>query len=346
MNDNNVNNIGKLSQTASSSSLTAKEIAEKKRDQKKSLIKMVAMGILTLILLIFSSLSWFTMNKQAESNGMNIIAQSELFTISTSSNAGVYDAAHWNDAISASGRTNAVTWQITPDTDNSKGANMRNYDNTTIPAEEQGIKPGTEGKIVFTLIPSQTINAHFDFRLYAFSVDFEDDGVNEKEGTFALQDDTDANRYLNGHLLLFTGRTGEGTTASPYVYSGLITPDADLIRSTPNVVYSSQTDIPIYWVWTETLAQVIFPRGHERLKGKNSINSPELTAYFKANPEYFLDCSSTEATALKNCSDDDLYDLIDENYQYYSKKYNEADQIIGTRVNYILLDMEADAAAK
>ena len=48
--------IGEVEQSASQSSLTVEEIAEKKRNQKKSLIKMGAMGVLTLILLIFSSL--------------------------------------------------------------------------------------------------------------------------------------------------------------------------------------------------------------------------------------------------------------------------------------------------
>ena len=48
--------IGEVEQSASQSSLTVEEKKEKKRNQKKSLIKMGAMGVLTLILLIFSSL--------------------------------------------------------------------------------------------------------------------------------------------------------------------------------------------------------------------------------------------------------------------------------------------------
>ena len=48
--------IGELPQSASPSSPIVDEIAEKKKNQKKSLIKMGAMGILTLILLIFSSM--------------------------------------------------------------------------------------------------------------------------------------------------------------------------------------------------------------------------------------------------------------------------------------------------
>ena len=57
MNDNkNKYPIGELPLSASSNRQTVDELAEKKKNQKKSLIKMGAMGILTLILLIFSSL--------------------------------------------------------------------------------------------------------------------------------------------------------------------------------------------------------------------------------------------------------------------------------------------------
>ena len=76
--------IGEMSKSASLSSLTVDEIAKKKRNQKKSLIKMGAMGILTLILLIFSSLSWFTMNSQVESSGMNIKTATLPFDIQSS----------------------------------------------------------------------------------------------------------------------------------------------------------------------------------------------------------------------------------------------------------------------
>lgn len=84
MNDNKSKfPIGELPQSASPSSPIVDEIAEKKKNQKKSLIKMGTMGILTLILLIFSSLSWFTMNTQVESSGMNIKTATLPFDIAT-----------------------------------------------------------------------------------------------------------------------------------------------------------------------------------------------------------------------------------------------------------------------
>ena len=57
MNDNKTKfPIGELAQSASSSSPKVDELAEKKKNQKKSLIKMGAMGVFVLVMLIFSSL--------------------------------------------------------------------------------------------------------------------------------------------------------------------------------------------------------------------------------------------------------------------------------------------------
>ena len=64
MNDNkNKYPIGELSQSASSSSQTVDELAEKKKSQKKSLIKIGTMGILTLILLIFSHIFYLSIER-------------------------------------------------------------------------------------------------------------------------------------------------------------------------------------------------------------------------------------------------------------------------------------------
>ena len=48
--------IGELPQSASPSSQAVNEIAEKKRNQKKSLIKLGAMGVLTAVTIIIGSM--------------------------------------------------------------------------------------------------------------------------------------------------------------------------------------------------------------------------------------------------------------------------------------------------
>ena len=67
MNDNKINYpIGELPQSASQSSLKVDELAEKKRNQKKSLIKLGAMGVLTAVTIIIGSMHMITKQMTAE----------------------------------------------------------------------------------------------------------------------------------------------------------------------------------------------------------------------------------------------------------------------------------------
>ena len=67
MNDNKINYpIGELPQSASQSSQAVNEIAEKKRNQKKSLIKLIAMGVLIAVTIIIGSMHMITKQMTAE----------------------------------------------------------------------------------------------------------------------------------------------------------------------------------------------------------------------------------------------------------------------------------------
>ena len=58
--NNNKYPIGELAQSASQSSQAVDEKAKKKRDQKKSLIKLGAIGVLTAVTIIIGTLTSLT----------------------------------------------------------------------------------------------------------------------------------------------------------------------------------------------------------------------------------------------------------------------------------------------
>lgn len=58
--------IGEQPQSASPDSLTADELAEKKRNQKKSLIKLMAMGVLIAVTIIIGSMHMLMKQMTAE----------------------------------------------------------------------------------------------------------------------------------------------------------------------------------------------------------------------------------------------------------------------------------------
>lgn len=371
MNDNKTKfPIGELAQSASSSSPKVDELAEKKKNQKKSLIKMGAMGILTLILLIFSSLSWFTMNTQVESGGMSIKSQGLLYTIEPVPSpyvVGIYDddtksgTFVRNTLLSGASKDSSVlTWTITndtvttdPETNKATVNKGKNIGNGPATGYEGGISPGSSGELQFKFIPSRSVDAELTFYLYAYSVDYDDQG-NEDKSTIALigenstMDRQLAKNLLNGHILLF-----ENYDSNTGKYSDLIS--ADDFQRVMSETYTQETTERVYWVWAETLAELVLDdtnNAHKKnLRGKKSLcaDQSDIVKLLKNNPAWFLldpetpNRTWTEFTSTT--ADATVVSTINSNYSLYSAYYNEADQCIGTNVAYLLLDMTADGIA-
>ena len=371
MNDNkNKYPIGELSQSASSSSLKVDELAEKKRNQKKSLIKMGAMAILTLILLIFSSLSWFTMNTQVESGGMSIKSQGLLYTIEPVPSpyvVGIYDddtksgTFVRNTLLSGASKDSSVlTWTITndtvttdPETNKATVNKGKNIGNGPATGYEGGISPGSSGELQFKFIPSRSVDAELTFYLYAYSVDYDDKGDEDKSTIALIGEDSTMDRQLaknllNGHILLF--KNFDSNTGK---YSDLIS--ADDFQRVMSETYTQETTESVYWVWAETLAELVLDdtnNAHKKnLRGKKSLctDQSDIIKLLKNNPSYFfLDPETPNRTWTEFTSttaDATVVSTINSNYSLYSAYYNEADQCIGTNVAYLLLDMTADGIA-
>ncbi len=158
-----------------------------------------------------------------------------------------------------------------------------------------------------------------------------------------------AKTLLNGHILLFKNYNEQTKK-----YSGLIASDQDFNRLMTET-YNTETTVKIYWVWVETLSQLILDDtndAHKRnLRGQKSItsNRSEIIDLFKQHPSWFLldpddpDKNWTQFTA--STPNEDVVSVINNNYTLYSSYYNEADQCIGTTITYLLLDMMADGTA-
>ena len=341
MNDNkNKYPIGELPQSASSSSKTVDELAEKKKNQKKSLIKMVAMGILTLILLIFSSLSWFTMNTQVESGGMQIAAGGpnyEILVLENGSNGQYY--ADYHSLVKDS---SAVVWQMVD------ANNMGNYNDTS---QNPGIKPGSYGMVSFYVKPLvDTVDLSFNFELLGYKYD--KDVVNAADKMQLLDSDESPALFLNGHILLFEERTGE--TEDDFVYSKPILSNEDMQRVISKNTYTRKandapTQVDIYWVWPTTLSKVIDARGctkisvtEEPFTNKTAYSEQSSTSAYsevvdniRAYPDYYCKGVSRPENANDRLDPNDIV----KDYDKYGDYYDQADNDIGMGVNYILLKL-------
>ncbi|WP_303797254.1 hypothetical protein [Ruminococcus flavefaciens] len=369
MNDNkNKYPIGEMSQTASSSSLKVDELVEKKRNQKKSLIKLGAMGVLIAVTIIIGSLSWFTANRAVETSGMGVKTTGAPFELKAEGTDILYTtrlgevAAEYVDGetvtegkMTAGGKC-AIQWVMTSQN------NMNNVrksgdvtelsDITKLESDKYGLGPGSYGTLQFTVVPTDkttTLDLEFKTLVAAYVAEYDEYGLENIETSLTPVEDVDINGYLKGHILFFYESTeevaGEQTTVLHLIE------DNDFTFSVTN-----DTTITLRWVWPETLHDILAAD----IEGIDPLSSLEVRNYMFSEPAHFLLRYDTPAEGEAAFGDMSI-DLTDEEnletnissvsarinnstklYDKYSSWYNNADQMIGDEISYITFELEAD----
>ncbi|EXM40884.1 hypothetical protein RASY3_00110 [Ruminococcus albus SY3] len=321
-------NIGE-SASASSSSLKVDELAEKKKNQKKSLIKLGTMGVITLILFIFSSIAWFTMNKDVGTSGMGVQVAAIPYTIQTRNSSGYYKDK-W-DSINS----DAMEWKI------SSTKNFDNHEdaiNTAVGETDPGIEPGDHGILEFRVNPNNadtiTVDCIFDIKAY---VETTTTGENNQPVT-EMTEITNSTLvgYLKAHIMLFLGIDANDK------YTGLIGTDAQLRRVLANQTYTrnGETYTQIYWVWPLHLSDLTSDDADDIIYASSERSA--VIAYIASNRNgFFKDCSDSEAQVTS-----DLTALAatpsSTTYNHYNTKYDNADLEIGNNVSYVMLSMQVE----
>lgn len=342
--------IGELPQSASSSSPKVDELAEKKKNQKKSLIKMGAMGVLTLILLIFSSLSWFTMNTQVESSGMNIKTATLPFDIQSSGAAtdeyvrlfGLADSEYssgtrqGNTNTYRTGTYDQIWWRL---------------DENDTTSYSTGFRPGASGELSFEIVPKDEnalkVNCKFNLRAFISS---ENSQTNVTESITEITDASgteiqkNARKYINGHILFFEQKNVDNKGHE--IYSEFI--GADGIDITVPAGGNAKS-VTLYWKWVNTFDQIFLKTtdsyyDYPLIEDDNTDDREDLVEYIQDNPsKLFSDISAGNTTAVQNID----YDTDHANSALLSALndgYNAADQVIGVNLRYFLIEMVASPA--
>lgn len=325
-----------------------KENAENKRKQKKRLIKLTSMLILLAVLIAFSTIAWFTMNTQVESEGMSIKTAPLPFELKTSGSSGLYDGfldevATGYANTETTGGSQGIKWKLTKNV--SEMNNVRSEDDTTdfaditkIDSDKYGLKPGDSGELVFSIVPNRTdeLNVSVNVKITGYKASFDNEG---NKTSAALQKVTDETmvHYLNSHIILF--------------YMGADNKKHLLTSDGFNVPVSEETPVTIYWVWPATLREIL----DANIEAINDTNaSKEVRRLFFEHPDYFLKTTGSDSfesiTVAANENTDVQETAIAEilpsisgrNYNTYGAMYNDADQTIGDNFNYILVELLAD----
>lgn len=351
MNDNKSKfPIGELPQSASPSSLTVEEIAEKKRNQKKSLIKMGAMGILTLILLIFSSLSWFTMNTQVDSSGMNIKTATLPFDIQSSGAAtdeyvrlfGLADREYssgtkqGNTNTYRTGTYDAIWWRL---------------DENDSTSYSTGFRPGASGQLNFEIVPKNEnalkVNCKFNLRTFISSENAQTnvtESITEITDASGTEIQKNARKYINGHILFFEQKNVDNKGHE--IYSGFI--GADGIDITVPAGGNAKS-VTLYWKWVNTFDQIFLKTtdsyyDYPLIEDDNTDDREDLVDFIQKNPsKLFSGISAANTTAVQSI--DYASDHAKSSFlSALNDGYNAADQIIGVNLRYFLIEMTASPA--
>ena len=300
------------------------EEQERRKVRRAALIKMAAMGIFVVVVMVFGSIAWFTVNKEVEGTGATMNAAGTPYIIETRSQSGYYKTQY--DSL----RSEAAEWKI------SAGHNFDNH-TSAIQTDEQepALEPGDHGSLEFRVSPQSTNTLTVDclFEIKAYVETESEDGEGNTVTNIIETNNTALAGYLNAHIMLFTGVDQNGKL------TGLIDNNNDqLERILRNQTYTrgESTYTTIYWYWPEHLSDLT--------DSANTIYAPSeheaVLAYVARNKDgFFKDCSDSNEKVLSDLTS--LYATYSNTtYNHYNLRYDNADLDIGNNLSYVILSMQ------
>ena len=292
--------------------------------------------VLAAIVAIFACLAWFAANNRVSATGSTIGAKTERYTIAAASDddahVGYYERNERTDkekqAIAGLDTTDAMTVTL--------GSNLNN--------ETAGsLYPGARGKISFTVKPlvgdlnGVTINLSRVLKVTGV-------GVVGDGGT--LTNDAQAPLGLiKGHLLFFT-RCENGYYSGRVVDGKIEIPKSAFCEDgkTTNPTNKS-VPITLYWVWPEYFQNFVLTGNTNYYKNLFALAGDEKSDYGALQADmnthktnyFYGSAGSTSAAEAPTVS----ADMSSSDTAICSALYNNADEQIGDKVEYIQLRISA-----
>lgn len=283
-----------------------------RKRRRSTLIKLAVLLTFSLIVWIFSSIAWFTMNKDLEGAGAQMTSDDVEYELSVDNSIRSapdtvtdYDTilsetfGYNTTALSTGGEVSSIKW-VMVDESSSNG----------------GLKPGSHGTLRFNVIPTNAgvLKLHFDLDLTGYYAQFADsngsvdqssiingtlisladiienlehENENANASTIAVNNQIIAKNQkainlLNGHMLFYeTKTTLTGTTDTNEYYSKRIDLDSGFTRTfnVTDAMVGAELPVVIYWIWPNTFSQIEYENGNANLidPAMFSLNQPAYT---------------------------------------------------------------------
>lgn len=316
-----------------------------------------AAGTIILLMISAFSLGWFTNNKSTGSHMYGLRATDSSFELGAVDSSGKYDSyldaengdilnnisteslLKKIDPISTGNGKNEIKWAVSSDS---------NFGNYTGENSDNGIQPGSSGKLSFYVIAKQNTDLDITFSLETILYDISAKPIDESntDNLDCIIPETQPEAQLvKGHILFF-----EQYDKTSKLYSKRI--DGNSFRFTKQDAKADTAyKVDIYWVWPIVVDQLILPENDSCFNGKDygKIISDEDTASLKTEMidktnKYFTEDTITGLSEMldnvSKGSDDTNF-----NINYYNSLndiWNEADQLIGSKIGYIEIKLTAD----
>ena len=201
----------------------------------------------------------------------------------------------------------------------------------------KGINPGSHGKLTFYVIPKQSGEMEIQFKL---SITGYADKKNGDSVSYEKVTDENVTNFLNGHIMFFEKYDESNHTYSDFLH------DETFTRTLKDCKVDVPQEVNVYWVWPNTLGQVLMKSTDENLTEKNVLfddDSKErlnFAEYIKGNLSLFLSGDADKEqnkTVIEKILNGDKYSTAQ--LSSLSSMYNDADEKIGTKVQYILVEL-------
>ena len=368
-------------------------VKKKETMRKKQVVKFGSLMVLTVIILVFATIAWFTMNRETSAGGMSIKTAGMPFEI----------AAHGTEGV----RNESTIISMAPEY---KSGTETTLSGTTYYATGAGtdaiklqystgeseIGPGGSGMLDLFLISkvdgSLAVDIDLNVKAYAtvdkYDLDandakiqaidenedpiYEEDGetpVYQTTGTLVAVSDVNttdynisasdlatlqaAERYIQGHVMFFKdeGEIVMNSSSGSGSEEQTVNEDSSYYYKNPliNRTYEwsandTEVDevhhIPIYWMWPNTLGQILLNGNYNMRSGipivkdaNNTAEKAQMITYLKNN----------KSIVFTNSGDIANSDIINHptqaNFDLMSSGYNAADFAIGSNIDYFLIEL-------
>ena len=308
------------------------------------------------------SFGWFSQNDEVNAEGMSVVLDGGPFVLWVKNETGghyafaqsttdtelstvlpVVEGGTFDHTLAQSGLgTKGILFNLVP----SEELTPSNTTGYTSENKLPEIQPGSSGVVEFYVEPK-------DDDLAAVSIDLCLRGWKETNSGISEigAGDIDANGYdplelLSGHILFFLEKS-EATGK----YSGFVDESFNYVFAEHAAdKVGNKYLIRLYWVWASNFSQLVFAdnengwaRHRALFAADENGHTTDLHDYIRDNPARFFQTELYNAVQLEteidgaNFSNDDVF-------LKWNEYYNNADQMVGVRVRYMLAQFEVNPA--